>query len=135
MSEPTRQQKCADLARAMGIPESEWPHKCFAEKHQMDNDGGNAWCYMCEMMADNSERVPPNPYESADDKDALLAWLAADQRRWERFAFKLFEYLGIWDGSFKLTDIAKATMTAPLPVIADAAWLALKDNHTSQPSL
>ena len=147
MSEPTQQQKCADLARKMNIPESEWPYKCFAEKHQMDNDGGNAWCYTCEMMADNSERVPPNPYESAADKDALVAWLAADDARWFVFIRKLIKLINwpsqsrqeMTDATFpKIVSEVKHLMTAPREIMADAAWVAIQeptDTRTSQPSL
>jgi len=129
MSEPTQQQKCADLARAMGIPESEWPYKCFVEKHQMDNDGGNAWCYTCEMMADNSERVPPNPYESAADKDALVTWLTADDARWYRFLSQWERMLINRDENEEVIDLVREAMKGDRAIIADAAWLALQGKN------
>lgn len=68
MSEPTRQQKCADLARVMG----------WKLAH-------NGYGLSPDYPAVPQPRALPNPYESAADKDALVAWLAADDARWAQF--------------------------------------------------
>jgi len=110
MSEPTRQQKCADLARVMG----------WKLAH-------NGYGLSPDYPAVPQPRALPNPYESAEDKDALLAWLAAqgpitvqvfvlelarltaDHRR--SMSFEGWQIMGY--------------LTAPREIIADAAWLAL----------
>lgn len=110
-----QQAACADLARKMGIPESEWPFKCLAEHHLNDED---AWCYdCCETI---TKRVPPNPYESADASRQLVAWLASDDDYWRKFTYELFGKAEI-----KGWDYVRAGMTADLPIIARAACKAL----------
>jgi hypothetical protein len=122
--EMTRQQRLtirAELARRMGIPENEWLTVCFACHHDISDD---AWCRQCNADAHETEAIPPNPFTNAEDKDALVEWLAADHTRWERFDDALFAIYDMWKGAGRDAQIRNA-MTAPLEVIVLAACKAL----------
>lgn len=123
MSEPTRQEKCADLARAMGWRQGESSGVWFSPANAPEI------CVYDE---------PPNPYESAEDKDKLVAWLAADDARWKEFDDRLLMALSLQPlVGFDSTNVGflrmvrRMAMTAPLPVIADAAWLAITSAHST----
>lgn len=112
MSEPTQQQKCADLARKMFLDAVE------IYIGQFKSDTGVEIC-----LKPGTRWITFNPYESAEDKDALLVWLAADDARWDRFDRILFDTVDAWSKSGRNPQI-RAIMTAPREIIADAAWLA-----------
>lgn len=79
-AEPTRTQKCADLARAMG-----WrnPADFYPNSQWQDNYG---FPPTVGMFPKTYQVKPmPNPYESAEDSRALVEWLAQDNARWRRF--------------------------------------------------
>lgn len=110
MSEPTQQQKRAGLARARGWTVKREKGRYVAEADCWYTPEGNFHPWGC-----------PNPYESAADKDALVAWLAADGALWKQFRR---EILMEWTSSAE-QDVVRFMLTAPLSVIADAAWLAI----------
>lgn len=115
----SREQKCADLARAMG-----W--KLAHHGYGLSPD----------YPAVPQPRALPNPYESAADSPALVAWLLDEDSdaQWNEIVFlselmKNYSYLwqpgkvGFNAGGVRL--IIFRALTAPLNVIADAAWLAI----------
>ena len=82
----------ARLALAMGIDESAWQPRCVAESHHLDSDSvGGGWCYDCSRMAQDGERVPPSFDVDHNAKAKLLAWLATDRARWNRFLYALMD--------------------------------------------
>ncbi len=148
-AEPTRERKCADLARAMG-----W--KWFTDDNP-EHDG-TRWLSTSSLMAktirqyptvhETEENLPidwkcldiPNPFESAADSRALVEWLAADDRLWALFDDALIDSL-LEHCEADVEKISRQNdwltisqqwlrlkMTAPLPAIAEAAWKAIQDN-------
>lgn len=132
MSEPTREQKRADLARKMG-----W--KWFTDDNP-EHDG-TMWLSTASLMAKTIQQYPtvheteeilpidwkcldiPNPYESAADKDKLVAWLAKQERHvQQRFIFAVRDETTDVDLCYELR-----IMTAPREIIADAAWMAIQE--------
>ncbi len=107
MSEPTRSEKCAALAMAMGWT-SEIPNG-FSLPEWVSHFG-------------ESRQFAPNPYESAADSRALVAWLATCGSR-VQLSF-VYVITGRRDG-YHYGNIIEA-LTAPLPVIADAAYAAIQ---------
>lgn len=115
MSEPTQEQKCADLARAMG-----W------------TDTGNGLYYSPEHGNATTEdlawfkSLPPDPFTYAEDSRALCAWLAKQgeivQEKFE--AVLLYENVSDLNEEF---PVGLFYLNAPLPVIADAAWQAIQE--------
>lgn len=104
-TETTREQMCDDLARAMG-----WIR-----------DNG-LWC---DPLSEWKYAFPPDPFKSAADSRTLVAWLTADAAQ---NCFRRRRFIEILTGeirSFYFGDILDA-MTAPLPVIAEAAWRAIQ---------
>lgn len=107
-TETTREQMREELARAMG-----W-----------------TLCHHGYGISPDAEVVPqprqlPNPFTSAADSRALVAWLAADNERWSEFRQEL---VSIWV-SVNGDDLLRFTLTAPLPVIADAAWQVIQEKQ------
>lgn len=66
----------------------------------------------------------PDPFTSAEDKDALVAWLAVDNARWTDFYRELESDLQIPEGEVRIWR-AMWLMTAPLETITLAAARAL----------
>jgi hypothetical protein len=115
MSEPTQQQKCADLAQAMG-----WR---IDTNHVIRNS--TADLPIIGIDPEGKLTYLPNPYESADDKDALVAWLAADDARWFRFLNQWERMLINRDENEEVIDLVREAMKGDRAIIADAAWLAI----------
>lgn len=133
--QPTQEQKCADLARAMGY------------KHlQIALHGLPRWI---SPDCTYSSIHPPNPYDSAEDSRALVMWLIEQpcikdypdhECYGDGLCLPFGKFIGIlsvnWSvDSFcftgyrfeaSLIGLAKL-LTAPLPVIADAAWRAIQE--------
>lgn len=114
-TETTREQMRDDLARAMG-----WTRDNGLWGHPLSE-----WKYA----------FPPDPFESAADSRALVAWLALPEnwRIWNQFFDKLKHLVDIestwidgYTGPVYSSSDVKAIMTAPLPVIAEAAWGAIQ---------
>lgn len=136
MSE-TQQQKCADLTRAM------FPDAVEIYIGQFKSDKGVEICLPQPATTSGTRWITFNPYKSAEDKDALLTWLAADDARWFVFIRKLIKLINwpsqspqeMTDATFpKIVSEVKHLMTAPLPVIADAAWLAIQVDASPPPA-
>lgn len=132
MTEQQRREICTELARRMGIPESKWPHLCRVEGHALDETYDDALCVQCDMHVCESPRVPPDPFTSAADKDALVEWLAADDARWFLFIRSLVKLLPkperdeIRDTTFRdLVHDLSLFMAAPRETITLAACKAL----------
>lgn len=118
-TETTREQMREELARAMG-----W-----------------TLCHHGYGISPDAEVVPqprqlPNPFTSAADSRALVAWLALPEnwRIWNQFFDKLKHLVDIestwidgYTGPVYSSSDVKAIMTAPLPVIAEAAWQAIQE--------
>jgi hypothetical protein len=121
---PTREQKCRDLAMAMGIPESEWQYKCLAEGHSLDED---VWCYSCCKSVNESPRIPPNPYASHAACHDLVVWLATQQRHiQQRFVFAVRDETTDVDLCYELR-----ILTADPAIKAEAVWRSI--TATEQP--
>lgn len=104
-----RAEKCAALARAMGWTTREAVPGITKIWFTPDGIYSPSGC--------------PNPYESAEDKDALVAWLAKQERHvQQRFIFAVRDETTDVDLCYELR-----IMTAPREVIADAAWLAIQE--------
>jgi len=127
---PTRDKMRADLARAMGyrieaqlfqghIPYFELlsPQGGECVEPYEDESGIN------DLAATEEEawKYAPNPFTNADDKDALVKWLAADDARWKEFKQEL---LSDWVSSPE-QDVVRFVLTAPLETIAEAAFFAI----------
>ncbi len=56
--------------KVMGIPREEWPWRCHAEGHDMDEQ---IWCYSCRKMYNEGERIPP-----CYSTDIAAAWLVVE---------------------------------------------------------
>lgn len=115
MTIPTRDKMRADLARAMGwtvtdacvlhpSPERCWFSSDGRFKHQDD---------------------PPDPFANADDSREMVKWLAQDDARWVKFYYALEDSLKVIVGDLTF-ERGRKVMTAPLPVIAEAAWRAIQ---------
>lgn len=124
MSEPTPEQKCADLARAMG----------WKLAH-------NGYGLSPDYPAVPQPRALPNPYESAADKDALVAWLRSEASSQvfddEIFATAVCKKLDLTKESFTYRDIMKTFWDAAASsreIIADAAWLAIQVDASPPPA-
>lgn len=127
MTEPTREQMRADLARAMGITEEQWQHKCKAENHS--NDEG-FWCYDCCIAIEESPKVAPDPFTSAADKDALVEWICKNiETLRQKFIAELCGMIGLkqnWQlDRYDEYDLM-ILLTAPLETVALAAWRAIQ---------
>ncbi len=120
MSERTQQQKCTDLARKMG-----WKLEQDGYWQQWRSADGKKFC---SVRPSCDESPIGNPYESADDKDALVAWLAKQSGEiWGNFSASVIDSAIPFDQQ-AYADwemITRAVMTAPREIIADAAWLAI----------
>ena len=128
--EPTQQQKREDLARAM-FPKALITPAAYS-------DGVDIVIY--DKPNETRSWYDFNPFTSAEDSRRLVEWLAADDARWERFVIRLclfeskpaiqIEYIELFGRrQVDIVGTAKRLMTAPLPVIAEAAWQAI----TAQP--
>ena len=114
MTEPTREQMRADLARAMGWKEGSvvW----------FSPDNGNAICV---------EDEPPDPFTSAVDKDALVKWICKDiETLRQKFIAELCGMVGLkqnWQlDRYDEYDLM-ILLTAPLETVAFAAWRAIQE--------
>lgn len=75
-----------------------------------------------------------SPYESAEDSRALVLWLAEDNKRWYRYFIVLEKLVDTPRERMEQLHpqglfyaILRSFVTAPLPVIADAAWQAIQE--------
>lgn len=109
-TETTREQMREELARAIGWTQGKASGVWFSPPDSPE---------LCVY------NVPPNPYDSTEDSRALVAWLAADNERWSEFRQEL---VSIWV-SVNGDDLLRFTLTAPLPVIADAAWQVIQEKQ------
>lgn len=115
MSEPTQAQMCRDVAMAM-----EWKRYGNSEDESWDDPLGG-W-----------HKSPPNPFTSAADKDALVAWICEQSNS----TFNEDVFLAGISKMYKLrspfskTDLTCAiweVLTADKAVIAEAAWRAIQE--------
>lgn len=138
MTIPTRDKMRADLARAMGyrieaqlfqghIPYFELlsPQGGECVEPYEDESGIN------DLAATEEEawKYAPDPFANADDKDALVKWLAEQSPVvWGNFTgclidaaipFHVQPYAD-WE------MVCRAVLTAPLEILAEAAWRAIQ---------
>lgn len=112
MTEPTRAEKCAALAKAMGWRQGEASGVWFTPANAAE---------LC--VYDN----PPNPYESAEASRELVAWMADKREYRDKFQYELEnDLLTERDGTWGY-PVSLFYLTAPLPVIAEAAWRAIQE--------
>ena len=106
MTEQERLHIRAELAQRMGYSQRHTTHLLAAEL-------AGDW-----LKSDGSffDDAPPDPFTDAADNRALVAWMATDDERWERFL-----------DEFQITagTLIKVIMTAPLDTITLAAAKAL----------
>lgn len=112
---PTREQMCADLARAM-----EWDFIPSSSETALP-DVGEWYTPLGKKYGDE----PPDPFTSAEDSRALVLWLAEEDERWVKFYYELEDALGVIVGDLTFERVRRV-MTTPLPVIAEAAWQAIQ---------
>ena len=115
LREPTRQQKCAELARAMGWRES---HKSFGQR-RFENENGQV------ILASDW----PDPFTDHEACHALMLWLAEHRRNGSGKAnWIIFVKTIIPESKYLPTvfDIAEAFLTADLAIRAEAAWLSIQ---------
>ena len=117
MSEPTQQQKCADLARAM-----EWDFIPSSSETALP-DVGEWYTPLGKIYGDE----PPDPFTDHAACHALVAWLATQQRNiQQRFVFAVRDETAHVDLCYELR-----ILTAEPAVIAEAAWLAIKEDSSA----
>ena len=111
--EKDRAEICAELARAMGIPEDQWPLRCDSSK-----------------IVRQMERVPPDPFTDPAASRALVGWLATQSAEiWGNFSALVIDSAIPFDQQ-AYADwemVTRATMTAKLETIARAAYDAIKE--------
>lgn len=127
---PTRAQMREDLARALGcqleniaadVSEPLWVVRAKPNHLQLD-------ALSSAVSGENCYFALPDPFTSAEDNRALVAWLAEDDARWAAFyAWFVVDGLGLHPGSDDPVAVVRDVMTAPLPVIAEAAWQAIQE--------
>ena len=105
IAEPTREQKCADLARAM------FPTAVI--KPSSIGNGVDIRVY--DKPNETRSWYDFNPYKSDEDLRALVKWMAK-QREADRFNDELVSIIG---------STPLQALITPLPVIAEAAWRAI----------
>lgn len=118
-SEQQQQQACAELARRMGWTpptshDAPWPERFF---------------YWLSPDGQSSQEDPPDYFTDPAASRELVAWLAADDARWQDFAHALYDALGkpqphLFTGGGFYASL-KPYLTAPPSVIARAACKAL----------
>lgn len=114
LCQPTYEQKCKELARAM------FPTAVI----EPSSGGVNIRIY--DKPNETRSWYDFNPFASAEDSRALVVWLAEDDTRWGNFyAWFAVEALGVHHNNSPI-DSARDMITAPLPVIAEAAWRAIQ---------
>jgi hypothetical protein len=117
----------AELARRMGITESQWRHRCEVEGHSNDEQ---VWCYDCCEAVRKSPKVPPDYFNSPTASRELVAWLAKQEVVVKR-RFIASLHSGLSDACVFANvpideDMILEAMTAPPSVIARAACKALR---------
>ncbi len=110
---PTRAEMCADLARAM------FPTAVI--EPSLSGSGVDIRIY--DRPNETRSWRDFDPFTSADDKDALVAWLAENDARWKEFKQEL---LSDWASSPE-QDVVRFALTAPLETIAEAAWRSIQE--------
>ena len=122
----------AELARRMGISESEWLSRCRVEGHRIDDDGFSEYCYNCGEAVHLLVQVPPNPFTNAEDNRALVAWICSDKSpaTFDDEAFlsgisKIYGQLKTPHSKRELACAMWDTFTAPLETITLSAARAL----------
>lgn len=120
MSEPTQQQKCEDLARAI------FP----AAVIEPSSSGNGVDIRIYDKPNETRSWDNFDPYENPADCHALVVWLAKQgDKFWGVFSghlldatmpFELQEY-----GNFE--DVTLAVLTADPAIKAEAAWQAIKE--------
>ena len=106
---PTREQKCADLARAMGWRQGEASGVWFSPASAPEI------CVYDE---------PPDYFTGHEACHDLVVWLAEDNARWSDFYATLEVALEIPDGEIRRWRVMWC-MTAEPAIIAEAAWRAI----------
>lgn len=118
----------ADLARAMGWTNIRWHTSDSVSAKPLDN------AFAVVGTAPNGQHFIelPDPFTDAADSRALVAWLRSEASSQvfddEIFASAICKKLDLSKEEFTYRDVMKTfwdAMTAPLPVIADAAWRAV----------
>ncbi len=125
--EPTRQQKCAELARAMGfyiqsISERFKIWRLFDSKGNTVSECGVS--SEAEAWGD-----APNPFTDHESCHALMLWLAEQRRNGSGKAnWIIFVKTIIPESKYLPTvyDIAEAFLTADLAIRAEAAWQSIQ---------
>lgn len=106
---PTREQMCADLARAMGWRQGEASGVWFSPASAPEI------CVYDE---------PPDYFTGHEACHDLVVWLAEDNARWSDFYATLEVALEIPDGEIRRWRVMWC-MTAEPAIIAEAAWQAI----------
>ena len=106
---PTREQMCADLARAMGWRQGEASGVWFSPASAPEI------CVYDE---------PPDYFTGHEACHDLAVWLAEDNARWSDFYATLEVALEIPDGEIRRWRVMWC-MTAEPAIIAEAAWRAI----------
>lgn len=114
MTEQERLHIRAELAQRMGYSQRHTTHLLAAEL-------AGDW-----LKSDGSffDDAPPDPFTDAADNRALVAWMATDDERWERFLDE-FQITAGWKYWLWQPTLIKVIMTASLDTITLAAAKAL----------
>lgn len=127
-AEPTREQKCAELARRMGysvVQSGTYFYLIDPLGCKQENADGYAVGSTCEAGA---WMDAPDPFTSAEGSRELVLWLAKQIESRGEIVQEKFESLLLHENVFNLNKelgLGLFYLTAPLPVIAEAACKAL----------
>jgi hypothetical protein len=126
---PTRAEMCADLACAMGWTVQQVGDPAYPLHYQLvEPPDAEPFYHRWRATEADAWADAPNPFTNADDKDALVKWLAEQSPVvWGNFTgclidaaipFHVQPYAD-WE------MVCRAVLTAPLETVAEAAFFAI----------
>jgi hypothetical protein len=114
LREPTQQQKCAELAKAM-FPTA---------KIEDSSTGVDVRVY--DKPNETRSWYNFDPYADHEACHALKLWLATDDARWSAFTLALFNELDAQKIRIEDNYSSRRMMTADPAIIAEAAWRSIQ---------